>query len=160
MFQLCIAMSEQQESKRVYIASDHAGFALKASLIEKLRAQKVDVVDMGPTTFNPDDDYPDFVEPAALKVAAEPTAFGIVIGKSGQGEAMDANRTKGVRALVYTGGNLDVVRLARADNDANVLSLAAGFVPEDEAWKAVELFLNTPFSHAERHERRIQKLDE
>lgn len=154
------AMSEPQVTKHVYIASDHAGFALKATLIEKLKSRGIDVVDVGPATFDPGDDYPDYIKPLAAQVAQNTGSCGIVIGKSGQGEAMGSNRTQGVRALVYTGGNLEIVRLSREDNDANVLAIAAGFVPEDEAWEAVELFLATPFSHAERHMRRIQKLDE
>jgi ribose 5-phosphate isomerase B len=109
--------------------------------------------------FNPADDYPNFILPCAKKVAATPESRGVVLGGSGQGEAMAANRIKGVRAAVYYGGPMDIIKLSRLHNDANVLSLGARFVSVEEAQSALELWLKTPFSEEERHARRIQELD-
>lgn len=105
------------------------------------------------------DDYPDVVFPVAKAVASEPGSFGVVIGGSGQGEAITANRVRGVRAVVFYGSRLEIVPLAREHNDANVLSLGARFIDEGEAIEAVKLFLSTTFSGDERHVRRIEKLD-
>ena len=144
---------------KVYIASDHAGFELKKILREFLQAQGHEAVDLGPVMLEPQDDYPDFIEPLAEKVAGDKNSFGIAIGSSGEGESMDANRTKGARAAEYYGGNLEIVRLAREHNNANILSLGARFINEEHAKEAVALFLATPFSGDERHQRRIDKLD-
>ncbi|MBX4195621.1 RpiB/LacA/LacB family sugar-phosphate isomerase [Candidatus Parcubacteria bacterium] len=144
---------------KIYIGSDHSGFELKEKLIPFLRDLGHEVEDKGPHQFDKDDDYPDFIRPVAEAVARDIEAKGIIIGKSGEGEAMAANRERGVRAAVYYGNNLEVLKLSREHNDANVLSLAAGFVPADEAASAVKLWLNTPFSEEERHIRRIAKLD-
>ncbi len=173
----------------VYLASDHAGFALKNSLAEFLRGKGYGVEDMGAHDFSPDDDYPDFITPCAQKVAQESEngegaqeqhsraegarVFGVIIGGSGQGEAMAANRVKGVRAAVFYGGahatgvidengaeptdELDIVRLARLHNNANIISFGARFVSEDLAKKAALLFLETQFSNEDRHVRRIAK---
>lgn len=143
---------------KIFIASDHAGFELKNALGEWLRGQGHEVVDCGPATLNPQDDYPDFIAPLAKRVVAEPGTFGIAMGGSGEGEAMVANRVPGARAAGFYGGSLEVVRLARQHNDANILSLGARLVSGEEALAAVELFLATPFSNEERHERRIEKL--
>lgn len=142
---------------RVYLAADHAGFALKGVLLEMLRAEGHEAVDLGASALDSADDYPDYIMPLAERVAADPSAFGIVLGGSGQGEAMAANRIKGARAAVFYGGTRDIVRLAREHNDANILSLGARFVSEDEAREAVRIFLATPFSGEERHTRRIAK---
>lgn len=144
---------------KVFIASDHAGFELKGTLAAFLRAQGHEIADLGPAALDPQDDYPDFIDPLAERVAAEKGSFGIAIGGSGEGEAMVANRVEGVRAAEYYGKNLDIVRLAREHNDANLLSLGARFVSPGEAQEAVALFLSTPFSGDERHVRRIKKLD-
>lgn len=145
---------------KIYLASDHAGFELKNILVEFLRAQGRDVEDMGPAALQPGDDYPDFIKPLAQKVAQNKGSFGIALGGSGEGEAIAANRVEGARAAEYYGGNLQVVRLAREHNDANVLSLGARFINTEHAKEAVELFLSTPFSAEERHARRIKKLDD
>jgi ribose 5-phosphate isomerase B len=158
---------------KIFITSDHAGFALKETLIERVRALGHEVEDVGPFTYNQDDDYPDFVTPIAERVAAAPDVRGIVIAGSGQGEAMCANRVKGVRAAVFYGpmratgaldiegdasaDGYDVVRLPRMHNDANVLSVGARFVSEDDAHEAVRIFLETPFAGTDRHARRIAK---
>jgi ribose 5-phosphate isomerase B len=144
---------------KVYLASDHAGFELKESLIPYLTERGFEVEDMGPKTLEPQDDYPTYVIPLALKVANEKGSFGVIIGLSGQGEAMAANRVRGARAAVYVGGPRDILTLSRMHNDANILSLGSKFLIPGEAKEAVVLWLNTPFSGEERHARRIAQLD-
>lgn len=145
---------------KIFIASDHAGFTLKGKLIKLLEGLGVEVFDKGPSSLDETDDYPDFIAPVAREVSESPkTARGIVIGGSGQGEAMVANRLANVRAAVYYGGKNDVVALSREHNDANVLALGARFVTEDEARDAVKLWLKTPFSQEERHVRRVEKIE-
>ena len=144
---------------QVFFAADHAGFALKAVLMEHLALMGHIVEDMGAYTLDPDDDYPDVVIPLATRVAETPGSFGVVLGGSGQGEAMAANRVHSARALVWYGGSVDIVRVAREHNDANILSLGARLVTEVEAVEAVQIFLATEFSEKEHHIRRIKKLD-
>ena len=158
---------------KVFIATDHTGFILKNVLLEYVRdALLYEVEDLGAYELNPEDDYPDYVVPCAQKVAEE-GALGIIIGGSGQGEAMAANRVRGARAAVFYGkikaqgainaegapplDGCDIVRLAREHNDANLLSLGARFISEEDAKEAVRIFLETPFSGSERHVRRIGK---
>jgi len=143
----------------IALASDHAGFTLKGELIAYLRSEGHEVIDMGPEALDLQDDYPDYCMPLAKRVAAEPNLLGIVIGFSGQGEAMAVNRIIGARAAVYYGGPEEVLRLAREHNNANVLSLGAKFLSFDEAKEAVMIWLSTDFSQGERHQRRIIKLD-
>ncbi len=145
---------------KIYIASDHAGFELKKALIEHLKSKGEEVEDMGAHEFDKDDDYPDFVYPCAKKVGEEPGSLGIVIGWSGQGEAFAANKAKGVRAVVYYGGNPEIIKLSKIHNSANVLSLGAGFLSDDEAKAAVDLWLATDFLNEERHVRRIEKISD
>lgn len=140
---------------RIYIATDHAGFELKNALIPYIDSLGHEVEDMGAAILDPEDDYPELIGPCAEKMANESGSLGIILGGSGQGEAMVANRRKGIRAAVFYGGNLELVRLAREHNDANVLSLGARFVSEDEAKEAVKIFLETQFSGEPRHVRRI-----
>ena len=144
--------------KKVYIASDHAGFELKEALVSFLAEHGYEVSDLGPTTFDKNDDYPDTIGVLVRAVAEAKDAFGIAIGGSGQGEAMLANRTAGIRAAVFYGGNKDIVKLSREHNDANILSLGARFVLPEEAKEAALLWLMTEFSGEERHVRRIAKL--
>ncbi|MDP1625084.1 MAG: RpiB/LacA/LacB family sugar-phosphate isomerase [bacterium] len=144
---------------RIFISSDHAGFELKKHLVERLSLAGHDVKDLGPKSFDPEDDYPDMIALVAREISHNPSgAKGIVIGGSGQGEAIAANKFYGVRAAVYYGGNMDIVRLSREHNDANVLSLGARFLSPTEALAAVTVWLATPFSGEERHQRRVQKL--
>lgn len=143
----------------IHIASDHAGFELKEALIPFLSELGFRIEDHGPMELNPEDDYPDYILPLAAKVAQDKGDFGIIIGGSGQGEAMVANRIPGARAAVFYGGRTDIIRLSRNDNDANILSLGARFLSEEEAKKAVEIWLGTAFSNEERHIRRIKKID-
>lgn len=142
----------------IYIASDHAGFELKNTVFNYLKEQGLEVEDVGPFVFNKDDDYPDFIYPCAVKVAeGQPDAKGIVIGRSGNGEAMVANKVRGVRAAVYYGGNKELIRLSRSHNDANILSLGAGFVSPEEIKEVVGEWLKTPFAGG-RHESRVNKI--
>lgn len=145
--------------QKVYLASDHAGYELKEALVPFLRERGFEVEDLGPHTFDPSDDYPDFLFLLAGKVAQNKSAFGIGIGGTGQGEAMTANRVKGARAAVYYGGLEDIIKLSREHNDANILSLGARFLSTDEAKEAVLTWLATPFSGEERHVRRLKKID-
>jgi len=142
----------------IYLATDHAGFALKEEVKSYLVELGMDVEDMGAHTMNPDDDYPDFIALAAHKVTENPESMGIVFGGSGQGEAMVANKVKGVRAAVYYGSSLDIVSLSRQHNNANILSLGARFVSPDEAKEAVRIWLKTGFEGG-RHQRRVQKIE-
>lgn len=141
---------------KVYIATDHAGFELKNKLVPYIGTLGYEVEDLGAFGLNEDDDYPDLITPCAQAVLGS-QAVGIILGGSGQGEAMVANRVPGIRAAVFYGGPLELVRLAREHNDANMLSLAARFVSEKEAYEAVSVFLSTEFSGESRHVRRIHK---
>lgn len=153
---------------KVFFAADHAGFELKTALVPYVKELGHEPVDCGAETFSAGDDYPDFITPCAEQVAADGNARGIIIGASGEGEAMAANRVKGVRAAVYygeakapqtdtNGKALGIIESSRAHNDANVLSLGARFITVDEAKEAVRRFLSTPFSGDERHARRLAK---
>ncbi|PIP87271.1 ribose-5-phosphate isomerase [Candidatus Campbellbacteria bacterium CG22_combo_CG10-13_8_21_14_all_36_13] len=146
---------------KIFIASDHAGFKLKESLIPLLLELDYEVVDKGAFSYDEMDDYPDFIRPVAEAVSQHPMhTLGIIIGGSGQGEAILANRFKNVRATVYYGGSEEVIKLSREHNDANILSLGSRFLTDDEAKRAVKLWLDTDFSEDERHIRRIQKIDD
>lgn len=143
----------------IYIASDHAGFELKNQLIEYLQSKGLEAEDCGPYVYDQGDDYPDFILPCVQKVAAGLKQHkGIVIGFSGQGEAMVANKVKGIRAAVYYGGNKEIASLARKHNDANVLSLGAGFLSLDSAKEALDIWLTAGFEGG-RHQRRIDKIE-
>ncbi len=144
---------------KIYIGTDHAGFELKQKLIPFIQSLGHEIVDCGAHEYNKGDDYPDFIAPVAKEVSADENARGIILGGSGQGEAMAANKFPHVRAAVYYGGTLDIARLSREHNDANILSLGARFLTEDEAKAAVELWLSTPFSREERHVQRIEKIE-
>ncbi len=152
---------------KIYIASDHAGFALKAELVPFLTARGFEVFDCGPDEYVHDDDYPEYISRVAEKISEESyrglssvkKAVGIVIGWSGQGEAMVANRFHGVRCAVFYGGPKHVLTLSREHNNANVLSLGAHFLTSDDAKKAVLLWLSTDFSKEERHIRRIGEIE-
>jgi ribose 5-phosphate isomerase B len=143
---------------KIYLASDHAGFKLKDMLIPFLKEAGHEVIDLGAFAYKPDDDYPDFIKLAAKAVSDEPDSRGIVIGASGQGEAIVANKYPGIRAAVYYGGNRELIKLSRNHNDANILSLGARFLNEREAKEMVRLWLGATFSGDERHIRRIEKI--
>jgi len=144
---------------RIYIGTDHAGFELKESLVPFLRELGHDVDDKGAHSYEALDDYPDFIRPVAEAVAGDMNARGVILGGSGQGEAMCANRVKGVRAAVYYGGPIDIAVLSREHNNANILSLGARFVEIDEAKEVLRIWLDTAFSGEDKHVRRIEKLD-
>lgn len=140
---------------RIAIASDHAGFDLKALLIDALRARSIDVKDLGTHSTDPVD-YPEFIRPAAEAVAGGECNRGIVLGGSGNGEAIVANRVRGVRCTVCW--NVESARLARAHNDSNVLAMGQRLVPPAEALAILEAWLTTPFDGG-RHARRIARID-
>lgn len=142
----------------IFIASDHAGFELKNKIFQHLKDEDMEAEDCGAFVFDQHDDYPDFVYPCAVKVAENPGSIGIILGKSGNGEAMVANKVKGIRAALYYGGHEDMVRLARQHNNANMLSLGAKFMSPEEVERAVDLFIETGFEGG-RHQRRIDKID-
>ena len=141
---------------RVHIGSDHAGFELKNYLVSSLIADGHDVVDHGPEAYDAEDDYPVYCIPAAEGAVAEAGSLAVVIGGSGNGEQIAANKVIGTRAaLAY---NLETAKLGRQHNDANVISIGARMHTEEEALEMVRLFLSTPFSGDPRHARRIQLL--
>ena len=143
---------------RVYLGSDHAGFELKARLIEHLTGLGHDALDCGAHAYDPDDDYPAPCITAALRMVADPGSLCVVIGGSGNGEQIAANKVTGVRAaLVWSD---ETAQLAREHNDANVISIGARNHPEADALRFVEIFIETPFSQGERHKRRIAELAE
>jgi ribose 5-phosphate isomerase B len=138
---------------KIHIGSDHAGLEFKNKIVAHLKSKGHEVVDHGPHDFDPLDDYPVFCIPAAEAVSKEPGSFGIVLGGSGNGEQIAANKVKGIRAaLVWS---IEIAELARTHNDANVMSLGGRMHDETYCLKLVDTFLNTPFSKDERHVRRI-----
>jgi ribose 5-phosphate isomerase B len=161
---------------KIYFASDHAGFELKEELLKFVHNELGgEVQDCGAFKNDPADDYPGLIAAAASALSRDAAAgldsFAIVIGASGQGEAMVANRFKGVRCALYygregrdqidmTGNQLGMIASTRMHNNANALSLGARFLPFDEAKDAVRTFLSTPFSNEERHARRVKQIDE
>jgi len=128
-------------TKKIILGSDHAGFKLKEAIKKFLIKEGYEVDDLGASSYNHDDDYPEFIFKAAKKVAQNPNSKGIIFGGSGQGEAIVANKVKGIRAALYYGGNLDIVKLSRIHND-------------------VRLWLNTGFSNEERHKRRVKQISQ
>ena len=159
---------------KVYLGTDHAGFDLKEKVKMHLEEKGYEVVDCGAHEFDKEDDYPDFIGKAAEAVSKDPQSFGIVLGGSGQGEAIVANKIPGVRcalfyALAVPPGAMDasgktstdpyeMLRLTRAHNDSNMLSLGARFLTEEQSIQAVDTFLEAPFSGEQRHVRRIHKV--
>jgi len=141
---------------RIHIAADHAGFELKVHLVEHLRAAGHDVVDHGAPSYDPDDDYPAVCFSAGEAVVAEPGSLGVVIGGSGNGEQIAANKVRGVRAALAW--NAATATLARSHNDANVVAIGARQHSVDEAVELVDAFLAEPFSGDPRHQRRIDQL--
>lgn len=145
---------------KIYLGTDHAGFELKEQLKVYLKDKGLSVEDQGAYTLDPEDDYTDYVKIVAKMVQSDVDGLGIVIGGSGQGEAIVANRFDGVRAAVYYGGDREIVRLSRDHNNSNVLSLGARFVKLEKAKEVIDLWLSTPFSGDERHLRRIKEIDD
>ncbi len=161
---------------KIALATDHAGFEQLQQIQSFLEAAGHECLNLGPKEFVPDDDYPDFIRPAAEAVGKGECEKGIILGGSGQGEAMTANRVEGVRCALYYGPAVpqrvvdaeghqssdpfEIVRLSRQHNDANMLSLAARFVSLEDMKNVIDLWLRTPFTEQERHQRRIQKIDQ
>ena len=145
---------------RVHIATDHAGLELSAHLIEHLGTKGYEMVDHGPSAYDAEDDYPSFCINAALAVVADRAAgldsLGIVLGGSGNGEQIAANKVVGIRAALAW--NLDTARLAREHNNANVVAVGGRQHSLEEAAGIIEAFLSEPFSNVERHIRRISKI--
>ena len=160
---------------KIALACDHTGLEQLAQIEKFLQELGHECLNFGPKKLDPDDDYPDFITPAAEAVASGECSRGIVLGGSGQGEAMAANRVAGVRCAVFYGPAVprravdaqghtshdpyEIVRLSRLHNDANMLSIAARFVSVEEMKQVIKMWLLTPFSNEPRHERRIAKLD-
>ena len=144
-------------NKTIVLATDHAGFELKEHVKRFLIKKGYDIKDFGALEYDGLDDYPDFILPAA-KYISEHKLIGIIFGGSGQGEAMAANRINGIRAAVFYNGPDEIVELSRLHNNANILSIGARFVNNQEVQKVIELWLSTDFEEG-RHEKRINKLD-
>jgi len=161
---------------KIALASDHAGFEQIKEIAAFLESEKHECKNFGPSRLNPDDDYPAYIFKAARAVASGEFERGIILGGSGQGEAMAANRIKGIRCAVFYGPAVprkivdasgrvshnpyEIVRLSRLHNNANMLSLAARFVALEDMKQVIQLWLDTAFSEESRHTRRNRELDE
>ena len=143
---------------KIHLATDHAGLELKEKVKLYLSDLNYEVIDHGAYEYDALDDYPDFIFPCAKAVSKDPESKGIILGGSGQGEAMAANRVKGVRAAVFYNGPDEIIKLSRQHNNANILSIGARFVSIQEVEKVIELWLSTDFEEG-RHKKRINKLD-
>lgn len=152
----------------IIVAADHAGFELKESIKDFLTEKGYEVEDVGAFEYKDDDDYPEYMAKAASRIAIDGKGElrAVIFGGSGEGEAMMANRFPGVRATVWYGmpknlalGGSDIIQLSREHNNANVLSVGARFVTEEETKDAITRWLETPFSGEERHERRNEQID-
>lgn len=160
---------------KLYLATDHAGFELKEKVKNYLQKNNYEVEDFGAYVFDKNDDYPDYISKASEAVSKDPqNSKAIIFGGSGQGEAIAANKYKNIRAVVFYGEStqtisidfsgkentnpFELIKLTRKHNDANILSLGARFLKEEDAIKAIAIWLKTPFSNEERHIRRIEKI--
>ena len=141
---------------RIHIGADHAGLELKSALIEHFSAKGHDVKDHGPYTYDALDDYPDFCIPAAEAVVKDPGSLGIVIGGSGNGEQIAANKVKGVRAALAW--SVETAKLAKQHNNANVISIGGRMHSIEDCKTILDAFIDEPFSNDERHIRRINKI--
>ena len=141
---------------RIHIGSDHAGLELKAALVEYLESKGHNVIDYGPYEFDAVDDYPDFCIPAAIATVADPGSLGIVLGGSGNGEQIAANKVKGVRAALAW--SIETAQLAKEHNNANVVGIGGRMHSIDECKRIIDAFIETPFTNDERHIRRINKI--
>lgn len=161
---------------KIYLATDHAGYTVKEAVKAFLLGENYEVEDCGAVSFDPHDNYPDFIAKAAEKISHNPFDFAIIFGGNGQGEAMVANKFPNVRAAVFYGTKeavaavdvsgtkstdpFEIIRLTREHTNANVLSIGARFVEDEDAIEAVKLFLHTPFPALERHAKRLAKITE
>ena len=144
-------------NKTIVLATDHAGFELKEHVKKFLSEKGFEIKDFGALEYDALDDYPDFIIPAA-KFISEHKLIGIIFGGSGQGEAMAANRIKGIRAAVFYDGPDDIIELSKLHNNANILSIGARFVSNQKSEEIINLWLSTDFEKG-RHQKRIDKLD-
>jgi ribose 5-phosphate isomerase B len=153
---------------KIFIGTDHAGYVLKEKLVSSLKLQGYEVIDKGAFKYDENDDYPDFVVPVAREVSKDPDGSkGIILGSTGEGEAMTANRFPHVRCVVYYGkakpvvdDESEIITRSRQHNNSNVLSIGARYFTEEAMMEAVNLWLSTPFSNEERHIRRLGKIDQ
>lgn len=153
---------------KIYIGTDHAGYVLKEKLVSFLKLQGYEVIDKGAFEYNEDDDYPDFVIPVAREISKNPDgAKGIILGGTGEGEAIAANRFPHVRAVVNYGeavavvdNESNIIVRSREHNNSNILSLGARYFTEESIMNTVKLWLDTPFTEDERHIRRLSKIDQ
>ena len=143
---------------RIVLATDHAGFKLKEAVKKSLLELGLEVKDFGALEYESTDDYPDFINPAAEFISENDNTMGIIFGGSGQGEAMAANRFKGVRAAVFYDGPDEIINLSRLHNNANVLSFGSRFIDADRAIELIMKWLSVEFEGG-RHQKRIEKLD-
>lgn len=144
----------------IYLGADHRGYNLKEKMKNWLEEWGYQFEDCGAFELNAEDDYPDFVRVVAEKISKGlPDSRGIVLGATGQGEAIVANRFQNVRAAVYYGGSHDIIKLSREHNDANILSLGASFVDNETIKQVIKIWLTTSFSNTDRHVRRLKKLN-
>jgi ribose 5-phosphate isomerase B len=148
----------REKVEMIYLAGDHAGFKLKNKVKKFLDSKKIPWEDLGPLKYNSKDDYPDFVLPAARKVLKNSRSRGIFVAGSGMGEAIAANKFKGIRVALYHGGNVKIVNTSRVHDDSNILSIGSRFVSFVEAKKAINMFLKTKFAGG-RHGRRLKKYE-
>ena len=144
-------------SKTIVLATDHAGFELKEHVKKFLLEKGFEIKDFGALEYDALDDYPDFIIPAS-KFVSKNKLIGIIFGGSGQGEAIAANRIKGIRAVVFYNGPDDIIELSRMHNNANILSIGARFVDNQRAEEIINLWLSSTFEEG-RHKKRISKLD-
>src|SRR3989339_673603 len=152
---------------KIFIGTDHAGYVLKEKLVSFLKLQGHEVIDKGAFEYNEDDDYPDFVIPVAKEVSKDPEGVrGIILGGTGEGEAIAANKFPHVRAVVDYGkaeavvdDESNIIIRSRQHNNSNILSLGARYFTEESAMEAVNLWLKTSYSGEERHIRRLEKVD-
>ncbi|HIF29878.1 MAG: RpiB/LacA/LacB family sugar-phosphate isomerase [bacterium] len=145
-------------NKTIVLAADHAGFELKEEVKRSLLELNYEVKDFGAFEYESTDDYPDFINPAAQFISENNDTIGVIFGGSGQGEAMAANRFKGVRASVFYDGPDEIIDLSRLHNNANVLSFGSRFIKSERAIELIKQWLSVEFEGG-RHQRRIEKLD-
>ena len=143
---------------KIHLATDHAGLDLKNTIKNYLLESGYNTKDHGAHEYDAAHDYPDFIFPCATAVSLDQESRGIILGGSGQGEAIAANRIKGCRTAVFYGGPKEILKLSRQHNDANILSLGARFLTEKDIYKVIDIWLKEPFEGG-RHRRRIDKLD-
>ena len=149
----------KKEDFVIYLGSDHAGFYLKDKIISYFKKKNIEFKDFGPFKYNENDDYPDFIIPLAKKVSENKSTLGIILGGSGQGEAIAANKIKGIKAIVLYSFNKNIIKLSKEHNNANILSLGSRFLSEKQAINSIKLWLKTKFSNEKRHIRRLKKIE-